>query len=140
MAFAGINYVAVIVATIAGFAFGSAYYMVLGKAWMAALGKSEAAIKGAGKKMPVVPMLIALVAQFMMAYLLAGILGHLGLDHLSARNGVITALFVWGGFVVTTMAVNYAFQGQRRTLWLIDALHWLGVLAIQGLVLGLIGL
>ncbi|MBM3583535.1 MAG: DUF1761 domain-containing protein [Alphaproteobacteria bacterium] len=139
MQFVGINYIAVIVAAIAGFAFGSVYYMVLGKRWTAALGKTEAEIKGAGKTMPVVPMLIALVAQFMMAYLLAGVLGHLGLAHMTVRGGVITGMFLWGGFVVTTMAVNYAFQGSRRALWFIDAGHWLGVLVVQGLVIGAFG-
>ncbi len=57
----------------------------------------------------------------------------------SPLNGVITGLFLWFGFVATTIAVNNAFQGARRALTLIDGAHWLGVLAIQGLVIGLIG-
>ena len=34
------------------------------------------------------------------------------------------------------MAVNHAFQGAKRSLTLIDGGHWLGVLLIQGAILG----
>lgn len=40
------------------------------------------------------------------------------------------------GFVLTTLVVNHTFQQARRTLTLIDGGHWLGVLVIQGAVLG----
>jgi hypothetical protein len=36
-----INYLAVVVAAVAGFALGWGWYTVFGKAWMAALGKSK---------------------------------------------------------------------------------------------------
>lgn len=139
MPFAGINEIAVVVAAIASFAFGSAYYMAVGKRWMAALGKTEAEFRAKGRKVPVVPMAIALVAQLVMAYMLSGVMGHLGAEHIDAWGGVIAGFFVWGGFVVTTMAVNLAFQGARPALWVIDSAHWLGVLAIQGLIIGLFG-
>jgi hypothetical protein len=37
---------------------------------------------------------------------------------------------------MTSMAVNHAFQGAKRTLTLLDGGHWLGVLLIQGALLG----
>jgi hypothetical protein len=52
---------------------------------------------------------------------------------------MITGLFLWVGFVITTMAVNHAFQGAKPMLTLIDGGHWLGVLLLQGLMLGWIG-
>jgi len=139
MAFAGMNYLAVVVAAVAGFAFGSLWYMAFGKAWMAALGKTEAEIKGQGKKMPVVPMIVAMVAQLVMAYMLAGVLGHLGDGQVTPLNGLIGGALVWLGFVATTLAVNHAFQGAKRALTAIDGGHWLGVLLVQGLVVGLFG-
>ena len=45
---------------------------------------------------------------------------------------------IWFGFVVTTMTVNYAYHGARPKLTLIDGAHWLGVLLIQGMILGLL--
>lgn len=137
MNFAGVNYLAVVVAAVASFVFGSVYYMALGKSWMAALGKTEADMKA---NMSPVPFIVAAVAQLVMAFMLAGVIGHLGQGMVTAKNGLIAGFFVWLGFVATTLAVNHGFQGARRSLTLIDGGHWLGVLLIQGLVLGLMGI
>lgn len=139
MAFAGINYLAVIAAAIVGFAFGAVYYMTLSKPWLAAVGKTEAEIKGGDKASPR-PFIIAALAQFVMAFMLAGLMGHLGEVGIGPLHGVISGAFVWAGFVMTTMAVNHGFQGARLSLTVIDGGHWLGVLLLQGLVIGLIGL
>ena len=134
MPFAGINYVAVVFAAAASFGFGFFYYMSLGKLWMAAAGRTKADIEG--NKSPL-PFIIAAVAQLVIAFMLAGAMGHLG--EYSVRNGVVSGLFLWVGFVITTMAVNHAFQGAKPMLTLIDGGHWLGVLLLQGLMLGWIG-
>ena len=42
MEFGGINYIAVVVAAMAAFAFGAVFYMTLAKPGMAAVGKTEA--------------------------------------------------------------------------------------------------
>jgi hypothetical protein len=137
MAFSGINYVAVIIATLAGFGLGAVWYMILGRAWMRALGKTEDEIsrdQGAAKALPFI---IALVALFVMALMLAGLMGHLG--NVSVRGGVISGFFVWVGFVITTMGVNHAFSGASPKLTLIDGGHWLAVLVIMGAVIGAFG-
>ncbi|MGI9405019.1 MAG: DUF1761 domain-containing protein [Hyphomicrobiaceae bacterium] len=137
MSFAGISYVAVLAAAVASFMFGGAWYGILAKPWMAALGKTEAEIKASGSS--ATPMVIAFVSQLVMAWALAGVIGHLGSGQVTVGNGIISAFFVWLGFVVTTQVTNHAFQQQTRSLTLIDCGHWLGVLLIQGLVIGLIG-
>jgi len=136
MHFAGLSYLAVLFAAAAGFAFGAVYYTTLGKHWMLALGKTKEDIER--NKSPM-PFIIAAVAQILMAYILAGAIGHLGEHTVTVPNGVITGLFMWVGFVLTTVSVNYAFQGQKLVLTVIDAVHWLGVLVIQGLVIGWMG-
>jgi len=136
MQFAGISYLAVFAAAAAGFAFGALYYTLLGRAWAEAIGRTApemAAERTAG------PFVVAAVAQLVMGFMLAGSIGHLGPGQVTPLNGVIAAVFLWIGFVATTLTVNHAFQGARRALTLIDGAHWLGVLAIQGLVIGLIG-
>ncbi|MBT5647008.1 MAG: DUF1761 domain-containing protein [Rhodospirillaceae bacterium] len=137
MEFAGTNYIAVVVAAIASFAFGSIYYMVLGRHWRAAIGKTEEQMKADGMKPSV--FIVAALAQLVMAWVLSGIIGHLGTDQVTVVNGLISAGFVWVGFVATTLAVNHGFQGARKSLTLIDGGHWLGVLLVQGLVIGLFG-
>ena len=138
MTFTGVNYVAIIIATLAAFGLGAIWYTVLSKPWMHALGKTEAECReqhqGPAKALPFV---IAIVALFVMALMLAGLMGHLG--DVTVRGGVISGFFVWLGFVITTMGVNHAFSGAKPMLTVIDGLHWLAVLLIQGAVIGAFG-
>jgi hypothetical protein len=138
MAFAGINYLAVLIATVAGFAFGAAYYMSLSRPWLAAMGKTKEELAAAGKGSPV-PFIVSIVALAIMAWVLAGGIGHLGPGQVTLKNGVISALFMWLGFVITTLAVNYSFGQRRPMLIIIDGIHWLGVLVIQGAIIGAMG-
>lgn len=136
MAFAGTNYLAIVLAAVASYGFGALYYGALGRSWMVALGKSEEDLKGNGN---IAPFVIAIVALLVMATVLAGVMGHLGPGQVTLRNGLISAGFIWVGFVATTLAVNHAFQGARPALTLIDGGHWLAVLLIQGAIIGWLG-
>ena len=136
MAFAGLNNWAILAAAVASFLFGGVWYGMFSKQWVAAAGKTEAELMQAGM---LVPMLITGLCLLVMAWVLAGIMGHLGRGQITLRNGLISGAFCWLGFVATTLAVNHAYQGSKRALTLIDGGHWLGVLLIQGAVIGLIG-
>jgi ABC-type sulfate transport system permease subunit len=130
------NWLAILIATVAGFVFGAAYYMSLSKPWLAAIGKTKEQIAAEGKGSPL-PFIISIVALAVMAVVLAGTVGHLG--QVNLKGGVITALFMWLGFVITTMAVNNAFGQRKASLTIIDGIHWLGVLVIQGAIIGAFG-
>jgi hypothetical protein len=130
------NWLAILIAAVAGFAFGAAYYMSLSKPWLAAIGKTKEQIAAEGKGSPL-PFIISIVALAVMAVVLAGTVGHLG--QVNLKGGVITALFMWLGFVITTMAVNNAFGQRKASLTIIDGIHWLGVLVIQGAIIGAFG-
>jgi len=138
MAFGGVNYLAIVLAAVAAFIFGGLWYGIFATPWMAALGKTEQDIKGSGTPMAVL-FLITIIAQLVMAWVLAGVIGHLGIGQVTLRNGLISGALVWLGFVATTMVVNHAYQSAKRTLTLIDGGHWLGVLLIQGAVIGWMG-
>lgn len=131
MQFAGLNYVAVLVAAIAGFGFGAAWYMTLGKRWMEALGMKERPEPSPA------PFIFSFLCQLVMAWVLAGLIGHLG--EITVLRSVVSAMFVWAGFVAAPMIVNHRFQGSPWMLTLIDAGHWLGVLVVMGMVIGLFG-
>jgi hypothetical protein len=137
MTFGNINYWSILIAAIAGFAFGAVWYIALSRQWLAARGLTEAEAKAKTGSSPL-PFIISFVALLIIAWMLAGILLHLarGGTEMSVRSGVISGFFLWLGFVITTMAVNHAFQGERRALTLVDGGHWLGVLLIQGAILG----
>lgn len=133
--FAGLNAWMIPLAAVASFVFGGVWYGLLSKPWMAAAKLTEAQIKGGTSP---APFIITFIAQTFMAWMLAGLILHMTKAGLPAnmRNGMITAFFIWAGFVATTLIVNHRFQMQSWTLTLIDGGHWLGVLLIQGAILG----
>lgn len=134
MAFAGMNYLAVLIAAIAAFALGAIYYGVLGKPWMKA-----ARIDAASAQMSPVLFAISFVSELVMATMVAGVVGHLGPDQVTLTNGVVSAFFLWLGFVATTIVVNHRYQGFGWDLSLIDGVHWLLVLVAMGAIVGAMG-
>lgn len=133
MTFAGINYIAVVIAALAGFGAGVVWYMALANFWLAAIGKTRKELPQSSR-----PFIITIIALLAMAWMLAGVIGHLG--EVTIWNGVVSGFFVWFGFVITTMAVNHAFGGARPMLTLIDGGYWLAVLLIQGAIIGAFGI
>ena len=77
------------------------------------------------------------VCQLVIAWMLAGVMGHI--SQVSVMGGIITAASLWLGFVATTLIVNHRFQSAPWSLTLIDGAHWLGVMVIMGIVIGLFG-
>lgn len=135
MDFAGTNYLALVVAAAASFFVGWPWYMIFGKPWARALGKDP---DNPPKPQPK-PFLVLGVCLLVMAWVLAGVIGHLGDGQVTIRNGIISAVFLWAGFVVTTMTVNHVFQGQKLVLTLIDGGHFLVVLIVMGAIIGWFG-
>jgi hypothetical protein len=140
MAFAGINPIAVLVAGAAGWIAGAVWYMALANPWMAAVGTTKDQIE-ASRKQPGawLPFVLALGACMIMAWVLAGLIGHLGPGQVTPRNGVISGLFCWLGFVITSMLVNHSFAMRPRMLLVIDGGFWFVVLALMGAIIGAMG-
>ena len=138
MAFAGINYLAIFAAAVGAWIFGAIYYTLLSKPWLAAVGMTAADMKrqSENKVRAFAPFILSFVAEIVMAWVLAGVLGHLGPGQVTVRNGVISALFLWFGFVLTTIATNNAYPGRKVMLTVIDAGHWLGVMLLIGAIVG----
>lgn len=134
MDFGGISYIGVLVATIAAFVIGAVYYGALGKPWMKA-----ARIKPEEAKMSPMLFVNSLICELIMAFILAGLIGHLGTGQINPYNGLVSGFFVWLGFVATTLAVNHRYQGFGWDLTLIDAVHWLLVLLAMGAIIGWFG-
>ena len=138
MAFAGINYLAVLIAAVASWLAGAVWYMALAKPWMAAIGMTPEQMqecrKGSGAFLPFV---YAFLAAAIIAWVLAGLLAHLG--PVTLRGGIISGLFCWAGFVFTTMLVNNSFAMRSPKLLLIDGGYWLLVLVLSGAIIGTMG-
>jgi len=133
MSFLAVNWIAIIVATIASFAFGAAWYMGLSRQWLEALGKTREQLAVGNT-----PFIWSVLVEFVMAYFIAlftpALMGSVDLG-----AGITTAILCWLGLVLTVMIMNHRYEGMKWSLTLIDGLHVLGVLVIQGAIIGLFG-
>jgi hypothetical protein len=141
MGFANVNFLSILVAAVAAWLFGGVYYSALGKHWMAAQGKTmeqcKAEMAGKSGAAKAAPFIVVFIAEFVMAWVLYGILVHLNM--FTVKAGIISGAFCWFGFVLTTIASNYAFHGRRPMLTVLDSGAWLGALVIIGAILGAFG-
>jgi len=138
MTFSGLSYLAIVIAAVVAWLAGAAWYMTLGKIWTAALGKTlEEAHAARQQPGAYLPFISAFIAELIMAWVLAGLLGHIGA--LTLRGGLISGAFCWLGFVITTLFVNNSFAKRDWRLVWIDGGHWLIVLVLMGAIIGAIG-
>jgi hypothetical protein len=133
-----VNFWSVLAAAIAAWLFGAVYYTALGRIWVAAQGKTMEMCKAenAGKSAlaKAAPFVLSFIAELIMGVTIYGILTHSGLW--SWHAGLVTGAFCWFGFVLTTVVVNNAYAGRKLALTLVDSIHWLGALAIIGVIVG----
>ena len=122
---------AVLLAAAAGFATGAVWYMVLGKRWMAAVGKTEEEIKANQNPLP-------FIIGFLGSLVTAGMMRHVfvmaGIDTFGGAlvSGLGIGVFMTAPWILT----NYAFAGRPRPLWWIDAGHAVLAMTAIGTVLG----
>lgn len=130
-----IHWLGVLVASVAGFLVGGLWYGPLfGKAWQAARGLSDEALKS-GANMPLI---------FGLTFLL-NVVSAFVLDHTFGTYGepdMALSLMIAGGialgFVIPAMGVNYLFSRMSLKLFLIDAGYWLVIYCLMGAVLNLL--
>ena len=133
MNFLAVNWLAVVLATVASFAFGAVWYMGLSKQWLDALGRTKEQL-GVGYT----PFVWSVLVELVMAYVLA-LITPLLMGGMSIGAAIQVAVLMWVGFVITTLIMNHRYEGMKWSLTVIDGLHILGVLVIQGVVLGIFG-
>jgi hypothetical protein len=133
------NYLAIVVAAAAAWLVGGVWYSVLSKHWVEGQGMTveeakakHAAVKGTPQAW--LPFVLVFIAELIIAFVLAGLLTHLGAW--SVRGGIISAAFVWFGFVLTTIVGNYAFHQRSYKLMAIDAGGWLAAFLVIGAIVG----
>jgi hypothetical protein len=128
-----VNWLAVVLAAIASFAFGAVWYMSLSNRWLAALGKTREQLQVGNT-----PFIWSIAMELVMAYFIALLTPALT-GEVTIVSGMVVGAHMWLGFVITTLILNHRYEGMRWSLTIIDGLHLLGVLVIQGLVTGLFG-
>ena len=129
--YAGLNYLAILVATLAAFLIGGVWYgPAFGKAWMAALGKTEKDLSGPAK-----PMIISFFTSFITAHPLALLVNTL--DITTVYGGVVLGLYAGIGLIAMGMASDYAFCGWPPRLYLIQAGYRVVYAVVMGVILAL---
>lgn len=137
MDYLNVNWLAVLLAMIASMALGAAWYTILSKQWLAATGRTMEQIQ-AGSGGQATPFIWGAAMLLVMAYFLA-LLTPMIMGEMSVANAVIVGIHIWVGFILTSMILNHRYQGTSWSLALIDGGYLLGVVIVQGVVLGLLG-
>ncbi|MDP9281606.1 MAG: DUF1761 domain-containing protein [Chloroflexota bacterium] len=114
----GVNYLAVVVATIAAIVIGIVYYGIAG------FGDRLARLNGmtprTGPPSPTefaIGIVVALVNAWVLALL------SLNLGGASIADGILLGALAWLGFQATLKAAQVAFEGRSWNAWLIAGVH-----------------
>lgn len=130
-----VNYVALLVATVAGMIIGALWYspLLFVKEWMKLIGKNEKECK---ENMPPQQLLIVAVATFVAAYVLSFFMYYLGAR--DWMDGVKIGALAWLGFNAMLGWGEYTFAGWPTKLYVLNKAHQLVTLAVMGAVIAIL--
>jgi hypothetical protein len=131
-----INLLAVLFAAVAAFLIGGFWYSPQGfsKAWVKAVGFSAKDIAKMKKKSMKKPLVINFLAGLLTAFVLANFVNLTGAT--TAWQGVVTAAWLWLGFIATTTIGAILWEGKPAKLWFINNGYHLLTLTVMGAILG----
>ena len=126
------NYLAVIVAAIAYWLLGAIWYgVVFGEAWMAL---EHMTAEQARSMNPVLPYVITLVLNVLIAYALAQICIWRNADTLG--RGASVGVLLWVGFVGPVTFTTYMYEMRPKELYAINQFFPLAGFVLMGAILG----
>jgi len=130
-AFANINWLSVVVASMAAFAIGSLWYspVLFGKLWQHEIKLTDEDIKGTNMVLVMGP---AFVLNVISAVVLEMFLGA----ESNLFFGLIAGLLVSIGWISTALGINYLFGRKSLKLFFIDAGYFVVFYAVMGMILG----
>jgi hypothetical protein len=130
-----INPGAVVVAAVCSFLLGGPWYsdLLFKKAWMRAAKRSGDAMPDAAQRHPAYVFGVSFVFALIAAWIFALWIG----PNPPLGYAVSRGLMAGGGFVATSLGINFLFSSRSVLLWAIDAGYHVVQFALFGLVLGL---
>ena len=128
-----INYLAVLVATIASFVIGWLWHGPLfGKPWMKLMGFTKKSIKSM-KLSPGKAMTIGFISTIVMAYVLAYFVNLLSITTWSGAANF--AFWVWLGLVAPIQLGKYLWEGKPFMLFVLNSAYYLvSLIVMSGIV------
>ncbi len=128
--FGGLNWWAILLATVAAFALGGLWYgPMFGKAWLAALGKSADELQPSPQ-----PFIISAVTALVTCVVVAALM-H-GLNMTGLASGLLFGFITGIGFIAAAMASDAAFCGWGWKLWAIQAGYRVAYSVLMGGIIG----
>lgn len=128
-----INWLAVLAATVAGFALGGLWYGPLfGKVWMRSIGMDPEAAKKTSKKGLRQLLTITFILQWIMAVCLAFFIGNAPDAMMGTLYGFLTGL----PWIALAIAVNALYEGKGLNYMLINGGYWTVNFTAMGLLIG----
>ena len=126
------EFVRVIAAALAAFAFGAVWYIAMSKPWMAASGVTPEQQRSGGP----MPFVIGIVAMVLVAGMMRHVFNEGGIVTLGA--GIVSGLGIGAFFITPWVAMNYAFAQRPLALTVIDSVNAIVGAGIMGAVLTLL--
>ena len=129
-----LNYLAIIVGIIINQALGAGWYSALGKPWMAGVGltmEDLEAMKGTARQW--YPYVVAAVSALVFTLGLALVIQGMGAE--GVVDGLILGLLAAIGFIATSYATTYSFEGRSLKIFLINSGYPVISYAIIGVLL-----
>jgi Protein of unknown function (DUF1761) len=129
------EYLNVLAAAVAAFAFGAVWYTAMSRPWMAAAGiavDENGKPQGNGSPMPFVIGLVAMI-------LVAGMMRHMFATSgvVTVGGGAVAGLGVGAFFITPWVAMNYGFSMRKPALTVLDGVNSVVGCTIMGAVLNL---
>jgi hypothetical protein len=135
-----VNYLAVLLCGVAAMGLGFAWYGPLfGKAWMKAMGHSTETMKPGQNEMTKIysiTFVLSLVTAYVLAH--AMFLSENFFHYPMLSTGLITAFWMWLGFVLPLQVGDVFFGGRKWSAFKINASYQLVNLLVMGAILGLL--
>ncbi|WP_341212673.1 DUF1761 domain-containing protein [uncultured Limimaricola sp.] len=125
----------ILLAALASFALGAAWYMTLAKPWMAASGIAVGADGQPENAGSPLPYLVSFIAMLIIAATMRYGFGLAGID--SAVGGFFGGLTIGGLFIAPWITLNVGYSNRPWSLAVIDGGYAALGCATMGLVLGL---
>ncbi len=131
-----VNYIAVLLASIASMIVGSLWYspLLFGNLWTKLQGFTKRDIEKVKNKGMKKLYLISFISNLIMAYVLAYFIGSVGIS--GFFDGAIIGFMAWIGFVATIMINRVLWENKPVELYLLNILYHLVSLIIMGGILG----
>ena len=130
-AFANINWLSVILASISAFVIGSLWYspILFGKVWQREIRLGDEDIKSAN-------MALIFGTSFVLTFIASIVLEMFIGKEATASYGLIAGFLVGFAWVATSIGTNYLFARKSFKLYLIDAGYFVVFFPVMGLILG----